>query len=90
MQEDTSQAVDEAADAQEQAEQTAADAAGTAEEAEREAEAAQATAETAATCAQSYLSAFGLVFSGQTLQEGVEAAVAELNALQSQCAPALG
>ncbi len=54
------------------------------------ADAAEAKAESAATCAQSFVSAFGLIFSGATLQEGVDAAVAELQALQPQCAPALG
>jgi len=39
--------------------------------------------------AQSYLSAFSGVFAGATLKEGVEATVAELQALQPQCAPAL-
>ena len=53
-------------------------------------DAAEAKAESAATCAQSFVSAFGLIFSGATLQEGVDAAVAELQALQPQCAPALG
>ena len=45
--------------------------------------------EAAATCAQSFLSAFSGVFSGATLREGVEATVAELQALQPQCATAL-
>lgn len=55
-----------------------------------EAAEAQDQAESAATCARSFVSAFGLIFSGATLQEGVDAAVAELQALQPQCAPALG
>lgn len=88
-QEDASQAADEAAEAQDQAEQAAAEAEGTADEVQKEADAAEAKAETA-TCAQSFVSAFGLIFSGATLQEGVDAAVAELQALQPQCAPALG
>lgn len=89
-QEDASQAADEAAEAQDQAEQAAAEAEGTADEVQKEADAAEAKAESAATCAQSFVSAFGLIFSGATLQEGVDAAVAELQALQPQCAPALG
>ena len=82
--------MDDAAKAQDQAEQAAAEATDTAEQAQKQADAAQAKAESAATCAQSFLSAFGLVFSGATLREGVEATVAELQALQPQCAPALG
>ena len=46
--------------------------------------------EAAATCAQSFLSTFSRVFDAPTVQEGVEAAVAELKTLQPQCAPALG
>jgi hypothetical protein len=57
---------------------------------QKEADAAKAKAETAATCAQSFLSAFGGVFSGSTLKEGVQATVKELQALQPQCAPGLG
>jgi hypothetical protein len=89
-QEDAGQAVDEAAEAQDQAEQAAAEAEDTADEAQKQADAAEAKAESAARCAQSFVSAFGLVFSGATLQEGVDAAVAELQVLQPQCAPALG
>jgi chromosome segregation ATPase len=87
---DTSQAVEQAAGTLEQAEQAAAEAKGTAEEVQKEVDAAQAKAETAATCAQSFLSAFSGVFGGATLKEGVEATVAELQALQPQCASALG
>ena len=88
-QDDASQAVEQASAALDQAEQAAADAAGTADELQTQADAAQAKAETAATCAQSFLAAFSGVFGGATLQEGVEATVAELQALQPQCAPAL-
>ena len=87
---DVSQAVEQSADALDKAEQAAADAEGTAQEVQKEAEAAQAKAETAATCAQSFLSAFNGVFSGATLKDGVEATVKELQALQPECAPALG
>jgi chromosome segregation ATPase len=86
---DASQATEQAADILAQAEQAAAEAEGTAEEAQKEVDAAEAKAETAATCAQSFLSAFKGVFGGATLQEGVEATVAELQALQPQCASAL-
>ena len=89
-QENASQTVDAAAARLDEAEQAATDAKGTADEAQAEVDAAQAKAETAATCAQSILSAFSGVFSGANVQEGVEAAVAELQKLQPQCAPALG
>jgi hypothetical protein len=89
VQEDASQAVDQAADQLDQAEQAAAEARGTADEVQKQADAAQSKAEAAATCAQSFLSAFSGVFSGATLKEGVEAAVDELQALQPQCAAAL-
>jgi chromosome segregation ATPase len=83
------QAVDEANARLDDAEQAAADAKGTADEAQAEIDAAQAKAETAASCAQSFLSAFSGVFSGASVQEGVEAAVADLQKLQPQCASAL-
>ena len=89
-QENASQTVDAAAARLDEAEQAAADAKGTADEAQAEVDAAQAKAETAATCAQSILSAFSGVLSGANVQEGIEAAVAELQKLQPQCAPALG
>ena len=81
--------MEQAAEQLNQAEQAAADAQGTAEELQTQADAAEAKAENAATCAQSFLSAFSGVFSGATLQEGVEATLAELQALQPQCATAL-
>ena len=86
---DASAAVEQAAEELNQAEQAAADAQGTAEELQTQADAAEAKAENAATCAQSFLSAFSGVFSGATLQEGVEATLAELQALQPQCETAL-
>jgi len=86
---DASQAVEQASAKLGEAEQAAADARGTADELQTEADAARAKADTAATCAQSFLSAFSGVFAGETLQAGVEATVAELQALQPQCAPAL-
>ena len=86
---DASAAVEQAAEELNQAEQAAADAQGTAEELQAQADAAEAKAENAATCAQSFLSAFSGVFSGATLQEGVEATLAELQALQPQCETAL-
>ena len=89
VQEDAGQAVDEATQQLDQAEQDAADAKGTADELQKDADAAKAKADAAATCAQSFLEAFKGVFNGSTLEEGVEAAVAELEKLQPQCAPAL-
>jgi hypothetical protein len=89
-QQNASQTSEQAAAELSQAEQAASDAKGTAEELQKNADAAQAKAEAAATCAQSFLSAFGGVFSGPTLKEGVEATVAELKKLQPQCASALG
>ncbi len=86
---DASAAVEQAAEELNQAEQAAADAQGTAEELQAQADATEAKAENAATCAQSFLSAFSGVFSGATLQEGVEATLAELQALQPQCETAL-
>ena len=59
------------------------------EELQKQADAAQAKVETAATCAQSFLSAFGMVFDGTTLKQGIEATVQELQGLEPQCAPAL-
>ena len=88
-QQNGSQAVEQAAEELSQAEQAAADAQGTAEELQTQADAAEAKAENAATCAQSFLSAFSGVFSGATLKEGVEATLAELQALQPHCATAL-
>lgn len=87
---DASQAVEQASAQLDQAEQAAEDAKGTADELQKQADAARAKADTAATCAQSFLSAFSGVFAGETLEAGVEATVAELQALQPQCAPALG
>ena len=49
-------------------------------------DAAEAKAEAAATCAQSFLSAFSGVFDAATVQEGVEAAVAELQDARSRSA----
>ncbi len=86
---DASQAVEQASAKLDQAQQAAVDARGSADELQKQADAAQAKAETAATCAQSFLSAFSGVFAGETLQAGVEATVAELQALQPKCAPAL-
>ena len=88
-QQDASLAVEQAAEQLDQAEQAAADAQGTAQEVQTQAAAAQAKAENAATCAQSFLAALGGVFNGATLKEGVEATLAELQALQPQCATAL-
>ena len=88
-QQDASQAVEQAAGKLEDAEQAAADAQGTADEVQKEADAAQAKAEAAATCAQSFLTAFSGVFDGETLKAGVEATVAELQALRPQCETAL-
>lgn len=88
-QENAGQAVDEANQVLDQAEQAAADAQGTADELQKQADAAQAKAETAATCARSFLSAFSGVFDAASLQEGVDAAVADLKELQPQCASAI-
>ena len=88
-QEDASQAVEQASGKLDEAEQAAADAKGTAEELQTEVDAAKAKAEAAATCAQSFLSAFRGVFSAPTLNEGVQATVEELQALEPQCAAAL-
>ena len=90
VQEDVDQAVDTAAKELDTAEQAAEEAQGTADELQKELDAAEAKADTAATCAQSFLSAFSGVFDAATVKEGVEATVAELKALQPQCAPALG
>ena len=84
------QAVEQANQALDEAEQTAADAEGTANELQAEVDASQAKAEGAATCARSFLSAFSGVFDAATVQDGVDAAVAELKTLQPQCAEALG
>ena len=89
-QQDATQAVEQASGKLDQAEQAAADAKGTAEELQKEAVAARAKADAAATCAQAFLTAFSGVFNGSTLKEGVQAAVTELQALQPQCASALG
>jgi len=89
-QEDANQVVEQASDSLDQAEQAAADAKGTGEELQKDADAARAKAETAATCAKSFLSAFDGVFSAPTLDEGVQATVEELQALEPQCAAALG
>jgi hypothetical protein len=89
-QQDASQAVELASGKLDQAEQAAADAKGTADELQKEVDAAKAKAEAASTCAKSFLSAFSGVFSGSTLKEGVQATVKELQALQPQCASALG
>ena len=86
---DATQAVEQAAEQLNQAEQAAADAKGTADELQTQADAAEAKAENAATCAQSFLSAFGGVFSGETLKDGVEATLAELQTLEPQCETAL-
>ena len=88
--EDASQAVDQASQKLDDAEQAAADAQGSADELQKQVDAAEAKAEAAATCAKSFLSTFSGVFDAATVQEGVEAAVAELKTLQPQCAPALG
>jgi hypothetical protein len=88
-QQDASRAADQAAQQLAQAEQAAAEAQGTADEVQRQLAAAEAKAESAATCAQSFLSAFGSVFSGSSLRAGIEATVAELEALQPQCGQAL-
>ena len=87
---DNEQAVEDAAAQLDQAEQKATEAEGTADEAKSQADAAQTKAETAATCAKSFVTAFGHVFDGPTLQDGVEAAKAELAALENTCSPALG
>ena len=84
------QAVEQANQALDEAEQTAADAEGTANELQAEVDASQAKAEGAATCARSFLSAFSGVFDAATVQDGVDAAVAELKTLQPQCAEAIG
>jgi chromosome segregation ATPase len=88
-QENAGQAVEQANQVLDQAEQAASDAQGTADELKAQAEAGQAKAETAATCARSFLSAFSGVFDAASLQEGVDAAVADLQALQPQCASAI-
>ena len=86
-QQDASQAVDDAAKAQDQAEQAAAEATDTAEQAQKQADAAQAKGRERRDLRAIVPSAFGLVVSGATLREGVEATVAELQALQPQCGP---
>jgi hypothetical protein len=88
-QQNAGQAVEQANQVLDQAEQAAADAQGTADELKAQADAAQAKAEAAATCARSFLSAFSGVFDAASLQEGVDAAVADLQALQPQCASAI-
>jgi chromosome segregation ATPase len=89
-QEDAGQAVDQASQQLDDAEQAAEDAQGSADDLQKQVDAAEAKADAAATCAQSFLSSFSGVFDAATVQEGVEAAVAELKTLQPQCAPALG
>jgi hypothetical protein len=89
-QQNADQAVEQANQLLDQAEQAATDAQGTADELEAQAKAAQAKAESAATCARSFLSAFSGVFNAASLQEGVDAAVKDLQALEPQCAEALG
>jgi chromosome segregation ATPase len=88
-QQNAGQAVEQANQVLDQAEQAAADAQGTADELKAQADAAQANAETAATCARSFLSAFSGVFDAASLQEGIDAAVADLQDLQPQCASAI-
>jgi chromosome segregation ATPase len=88
-QQNTDQAVEQANQVLDQADQAAADAKGTADELEAQAAAAQAKAESAATCARSFLSAFSGVFDAATVEDGVDAAVAELKTLQPQCASAI-
>jgi cell division protein FtsL len=89
-QQDAGQASEQAAAKLDQAEKAVAAAQGSADEVQKEVDAAQAKAEAAAVCAQSFLTAFRGVFSAATLEAGVEAAVAELEALQPKCAQALG
>ena len=89
-QQDASQAVDQASQQLDKAEQDAAAAKGTADELQKDADAAKAKADAAATCAQSFLEAFKGVVGGSDVKAGVEAAVAEIQKLQPQCAPAIG
>ena len=88
-QENAGHAVEQANQVLDQAEQAASDAQGTADELMAQADAAQAKAETAATCARSFLAAFSGVFDAASLQEGVDAAVADLQDLEPQCASAI-
>ena len=64
-------------------------AAGDLERTEAERDAAQAKVDVVQACAQSVVSAFRGAFDAESLRAGIDAAAAELRALQPQCGPAI-
>lgn len=71
------------------AEDKVAAAADELERTEAERDAAEAKVEVVQACAQSVVSAFRGAFEAESLRAGIDAAAAELRALQPQCAPAI-
>jgi prefoldin subunit 5 len=66
------------------------DAQGEAQKADAELDKAKASAETASSCARSAIGAFGQVFDAPSVEQGIDAAVAELNQLKPSCDGVLG
>ncbi len=81
--------LDDATESADQAAQQAAQAADETEQLQAELDGAEAKAQGAAACTKSVVAALGGIFEGETLQAGVEAAAADVQALQPECGAAL-
>jgi predicted nucleic acid-binding Zn-ribbon protein len=68
----------------------AADAQGEKEKADAQLKEAEASADTAKSCARAAIEAFGQVFEAPSLEEGIDAAVAEFQKLKPSCRGVLG
>jgi hypothetical protein len=87
--ESTQAELDDATESADQAAQQAAQAADETEQLQSELDGAEAKAQGAAACTRSVVAALGGIFEGETLQAGVEAAAADVRALQPECGAAL-
>jgi hypothetical protein len=81
--------LDDATESADQAAQQAAQATDETEQLQAELDGAEAKAQGAAACTKSVVAALGGIFDGETLQAGVEAAAADVQALQPECGAAL-
>jgi chromosome segregation ATPase len=88
-QEETQQAIEDAEQAAADAEARAESAQDDVEEANARADEAEAQAQTVGACARGYLSAIGSAFGAGSVEEGVDQAKSEIEALNSSCRDAL-
>jgi uncharacterized phage infection (PIP) family protein YhgE len=89
-QEETQKAIEDAEKAAEDAQARADSAQDDVEEANARADEAEAQAQAAGACARGYLSAIGSAFDAGSVEEGVNQAMTEIEAVNSSCGDLLG